>query len=844
MFTHLTRAFRKMNNLVNRSFIDVHRVVAELSYPEFEEDVKNPESSIYRTPISLFQNKDIVTIVGDYILSPKTDSFQVLYPIKKVIEHFPVIFHCTHNNAPLWVHLLDERHHRLLQSLLTYEIVNAKYRGIVVIPYYRRPINYQTGKSLLMSKLASVKVLDILMRCGSYKFISLMCMINKKNNTNFLHCCASKWGEVGSKMMLHIAEMFFANPTTSQHLSDASSFPDAAAEDDKGKTPAHLAIQEDNADALLFLISLYGAPWFQDNNSYMKSALELKSNKCVKVLSFAADKYEILPNINNNQLEPDTMCGVCATSVEEDENEGKTTSLSWYQMNCKHYIHCECLMGMCAAAGNVQCPMCREDVGDEVLERCPPTIFRWLKLAERSEHNRVLFEAKKQEFYKQMEAMKPPRVVVPPRRTFLTPARRGERAIRIAREIATNAIAEATAQGDVNSYFPVLIDGSGEEYEEEGEEFFNSEEEALAFGRPFLEDEEEARQIQMRQFAELSRRGVSVNIINNDNPHRHISTVNIVQPVYGVEKSPAASFIYNMLKNDVFESIRSRDTRVGGERVPAMNLSNDKRALFHAASSMLCDFATETNSQIVGLDFQAVYEPHHISNYIETFGRPLHAYPGAVTFLDGAQDYYAESIRYDNDIVSFSEMASELHITEALDVFEGSLLSPLFKKIRTGKSYSNWNDHLRRRNYARDIAEEFVRVCENSLASREHPPVHVHPFRDGAIPILIEYIVDFIHHCITWSMQVNALHCMRKYIEHENTNVHLLNLRPTDERVEVLRVSQLRWSRLFNEQYNTRMSLSTKRLSLMKIFNHDLGVSKFGVYKLLDIIEMYCFTLI
>ncbi len=85
---------------------------------------------------------------------------------------------------------------------------------------------------------------------------------------------------------------------------------------------------------------------------------------------------------------------------------------------------------------------------------------------------------------------------------------------------------------------------------------------------------------------------------------------------------------------------------------------------------------------------------------------------------------------------------------------------------------------------------------------------------------------------------------MRKYIEHENTNVHLLNLRPTDERVEVLRVSQLRWSRLFNEQYNTRMSLSTKRLSLMKIFNHDLGVSKFGVYKLLDIIEMYCFTLI
>ncbi|AUO15242.1 WSSV493 [White spot syndrome virus] len=43
----------------------------------------------------------------------------------------------------------------------------------------------------------------------------------------------------------------------------------------------------------------------------MKSALELKSNKCVKVLSFAADKYEILPNINNNQLEPDTMCGVC-----------------------------------------------------------------------------------------------------------------------------------------------------------------------------------------------------------------------------------------------------------------------------------------------------------------------------------------------------------------------------------------------------------------------------------------------------------------------------------------------------------------------------------------------------
>ncbi|AUO15241.1 WSSV492 [White spot syndrome virus] len=49
-------------------------------------------------------------------------------------------------------------------------------------------------------------------------------MINKKNNTNFLHCCASKWGEVGSKMMLHIAEMFFANPTTSQHLSDASSF--------------------------------------------------------------------------------------------------------------------------------------------------------------------------------------------------------------------------------------------------------------------------------------------------------------------------------------------------------------------------------------------------------------------------------------------------------------------------------------------------------------------------------------------------------------------------------------------------------------------------------------------
>lgn len=338
-------------------------------------EVLNPCSEFYHKP-TLFHNLSPVL----YLAKVLTSSVQMLdsQEIKKILTNilvtYPLIMYSKYQERNMWSLACICGRADIVEFLLQYK--NRGYPNIKTIPDWSSAVDIN-GNGLLMAPV-DVKTLNVLTLADYFNLCELLNYKNKTTMSNIFHyhCkhvtnCHER--EVSLRFLMWVAELWRRVPFV---ISDR---PDVNLINKNHKTPLQVAIENNNPEAAIILIESFGACWFKpcivvstrhdappDKLSYLELAVRVKSKECEDLLKTIKAKYQIYPN--KILLPSDNLvCSVCLSSENFSE---------FYQLPCKHWLHCTCLMDVCTLCSSMDCPKCRQEMGQLLKKRSPPTVYR------------------------------------------------------------------------------------------------------------------------------------------------------------------------------------------------------------------------------------------------------------------------------------------------------------------------------------------------------------------------------------------------------------------------------------------------------------------------------------
>ena len=298
-----------------------------------------------------------------------SDTVEMEKGMKKVLSEFPKVLFSTYKGRVLWSWVCCSSRIDVVRFL-----IDNYYNDTSIFPLEDTPID-TVGNGLLM---APVSIPNIVYLTNYLDIEELMSYKNKKNGNNFFHYHCTQTMEGGGSLslsnqtLLWVAEM-------RRNVAVGFDLPDVNLLNTASRTPLQEAIAKDNAIAAKYMIEEFGAAWFEKccvmvdgadvatDMTYVEYATYMNSPRCEKLLKEVAIDYLIEPNTTSTDIPP-SICCVCFT--EDDEGQ------EWYSLDCHHYLHCRCLMKLCALSTQLVCPECREPLGDVIESKSPPTVYR------------------------------------------------------------------------------------------------------------------------------------------------------------------------------------------------------------------------------------------------------------------------------------------------------------------------------------------------------------------------------------------------------------------------------------------------------------------------------------
>nr|BDX27601.1 MAG: hypothetical protein [White spot syndrome virus]BDX27761.1 MAG: hypothetical protein [White spot syndrome virus]BDX27921.1 MAG: hypothetical protein [White spot syndrome virus]BDX28083.1 MAG: hypothetical protein [White spot syndrome virus] len=142
------------------------------------------ESPLYKNKSG---GKNIVTDVGESVLSSSSDEKMSFKVLSHVLRRFPVLLHCNYKqtNTPLWKELYKHGKFALLGVLVLFS--NPFHPNIPAMPFDKSPICDTTGKSIIMSEVMTKELLYKLADKDIGQFFAVLNVTNPITGDSFLH---------------------------------------------------------------------------------------------------------------------------------------------------------------------------------------------------------------------------------------------------------------------------------------------------------------------------------------------------------------------------------------------------------------------------------------------------------------------------------------------------------------------------------------------------------------------------------------------------------------------------------------------------------------------------------
>nr|BDT63120.1 MAG: wsv222-like protein [Sicyonia whispovirus] len=333
-------------------------------------------SPLYKTPSTLLGGQTPIETALVLIRDRQLSDVEVVQKIYQLIASFPLVLWCSFNNVTLWAALCDSGRPEVVRHILTQTTRSRSHGSLEIVPSGDFALDGE-GNSLLTSPIGTHEHISLYANCSMINLCRAMSFVDERTGYNFLHLST----DTTAATLLHLYKEFCAN-VNSELMQLVRLDPDLECK--LRETPLQQAIRADDAKRCIYLIFLYGSSWFgscweQSDHSagaesltYFQLAERCRSWKCKVVLGYARKRMAIESNIpqgdaNLGEDGNPICCPVCLELGGE-----------FYELRCKHRIHCVCLMKLSSTSTSYpRCPVCRGDYDKFLVERVPPTIFRY-----------------------------------------------------------------------------------------------------------------------------------------------------------------------------------------------------------------------------------------------------------------------------------------------------------------------------------------------------------------------------------------------------------------------------------------------------------------------------------
>nr|GAV93139.1 E3 ligase [Chionoecetes opilio bacilliform virus] len=293
---------------------------------------------------------------------------------KQIISFFlfhPFVLYTYCNGSMLWTLLCESARDDVVAFLLA--LGGGKFIPPCGAPFRR------DGNSLVMGHLPPCNLYHLASSPFNYSwggFEQLLSIPNNKTGDNFFHYHCSR--PMLERSRSHDMLRWLAK---TRKLKECDfEVPNVNHKNRRNQTPLYEAIISRDSWAVKYLIDWFGATWYEHigyilpdgeykcEMTYIDLAQHVNSPECIKVLKTAMSNYNISSNVT-----PDIemVCSICKETEAESNKD-------WYKLKCRHFLHCDCLISMLAVSTTSTCPECRSGLGNTIISRMPPTVYREL----------------------------------------------------------------------------------------------------------------------------------------------------------------------------------------------------------------------------------------------------------------------------------------------------------------------------------------------------------------------------------------------------------------------------------------------------------------------------------